>query len=416
MSSQRNQPNDQKPGGFPVDYRPKPLILRKASKEDHQDYIDSWITDRRTAIFRVREHGDRVQSGMLDNLSLEMIHRWQIAKIGRSPVAWMERDVTSAAMLLDHRSRRFGRRVHSSKSRERDWLDDMLSRSAECYEDFQPFSPQECQQANRAVVFAREWQRYLGTLLIRPPGAPPPATEPFPSCYSMPSASVSRIIAELAHCRPSGAFFYTRNDDDWIRSGGRPECRKPLNCPHCHARQTARLVERVGKGPWVESRQTGRQLVLVRVAVSTEGLQLSRFDLDEDRDRLGFDGWLRPSVEDYTASPGDETMIRNIDCNQSLDDSLTTIEVAQANQRLDQLVVRCQNAGMDGGIRFHAIGPKQRKFQHELSVVGEVTDENLSRFKAEFGVPRSHALLNDLPIECIVFAPSHTSAARVKPG
>lgn len=406
MSNQESQ------GGFPVDYN-KLRRRRRISPTDELDWhINSWIEERRAIILDVQESGHRVDSGKLDWLALDMAKRWMATHIGKSPIAWIERSVTFAAMLLDHRSRRFGRRVHTKKLNMEEFeLGYTTGWSAFTDAGFQSFSPMEFKQALLSMIFATEWQRYLYDLLIRPPGEPPPIGCHFPTMYSEPDETVSNFVAQLAHCRPCGAFWELPSYDEWCRLGGRETCRNPLHCPHCHARNVTQLVNRVLLGPWNESRRSGRRLALIRLTVSTKELQLCRAELAADRADLGFDGWLRDSTDEYYADPGDDTKFRNISCNQSFAYTLTRVEIRAASNRLKQLKERCQRAGITGGICFHNIGPKKRNFQHELVVVGELSLNN-NHFFDEFGRPETRSE-DCQPVEYVLFSPGHKSSARL---
>lgn len=399
--------------GVPINY----LKLRRHSLPRQSaaldEYIDDWIMQRRASIHDVREHGHRAEQGQLDALSLEMIERWNVSQIGRSPVAWMERSMTSAAMLLDFRSRRFGRRVNAKDNWENNTLDSSLSSLEDNCENFTRPTYSEYQQALASLVFAREYQRYLNTLLIRPPGSVPPENAAFPSFWSEPDSYVKRILAEIAHCRPVGAFLTPFMEDEWTRLGGRHECRKRTLCPHCHARYFSRLVERVQQGPWSSNRRQGRRLVLVRVSVSTEQLGLSKSQQAIEREVTGLDGWLRPSTSHYEATPGEETTIRNIDCGQDLHTALTPHEVRAASEVQKQLRDFCIGNGLSGGICFHAIGPRQRAYLHELSVVGEVSDADAARFARALGIETRTPELAGVPIECVAFSPGHAGAPRL---
>lgn len=397
-------------GGLPVDYKKlRPRKLPMGSPELDQHVFD-WIIERRMIIQHISEEGRRYPGGKLDWLSLDMVSRWAVIRIGNSPTAWMERSMTSAAMLQDYRSLRFGRRVHASNDNMEEYeLGYAINEPT--IDGYQPLSPAEFEQALIATVFAREWQRYLGTLLILPPGKDPPPNCAFPSTYSKPDELVSRVIAELAHCRPCGAFFKLFPSDEWAKLGGRNTCRMPLHCPHCHARNASRLVNRVLEGPWAERRSRRRRLALVRLVVSTEELGLGWMEQDEDRDSLGFGDWLRGNVDHFTADPGDETMIRNIRCQQSMEHTLTRVEVRAAKDAMKRLRERCVRAGIVDGICVHSIGPKDRNFQHELTVVGEL-GSNPDRFIEEFGTPASD-VEHGQAVEYILFATGHRGAVRL---
>ena len=117
----------------------------------------------------------------------------------------------------------------------------------------------------------------------------------------------------------------------------------------------------------------------------------------------------------YDSSPGDQTMIRNINVNQPIESALTPHELSTATKISKQLMKRCREAGMEGGLRFHSIGPKGRQFKHELAIVGEVRSRNIDCFASFFGAgdrnSNAPALAGE-PIECVV-APEYSDAARL---
>ncbi len=409
-----NEPAQNPFGGIKVEYLNKKRSRLPKRSLTFDEYIDDWITERRAILHDIRENGERTKQGQLDELSMEMLERWSILQVGHSPTAWMERSTTATAMLQDFRSRRFGRRVHASENRERYFLDCSLSSLADSFESYKPLSPVEYQQALSALVFAREWLRYLDTHLVRPPGLPAPEYAAMPSFWSEPDCETKRVLAELEHCRPVGAFFTLGCHDQWVLHGGREECRKKLICPHCHSRNASRLVERVNDGPWAESRRNGRRIALVRLSVSTNELNLSRDRQSSDRESLGMKEWLRESTPFYDADPGDETRIRNIDYDQDLTTALTPYEVSTAQELQSQLLDICVQSGLSGGIRFHSIGPRFKKYLHELSVVGEVSERDLDRFSQAFGVARGPCPeIDGSPIECVVFPTGHASSSRI---
>ncbi|MCA9030999.1 MAG: helix-turn-helix transcriptional regulator [Planctomycetaceae bacterium] len=399
--------------GIPVDYlnarRPK---LPERSPE-FDDYVDQWIARRQSAIDDVRRRGERAPQGQLNELSMEMIDRWGLLQIGNSPKAWMERSTVFSALMMDFRSRQFGRRVLAKDSDERSWLGAELSCLEQRGEPYKRPTPAEEKQALTSVVFAREYQNYLNQLLIRPPGDPPPANSAFPSFYAEPDSEVKRIIAELAHCRPCGAFFTWYLSDEWMRAGGRKECRKRSICPHCHARHVTRLVERVEAGPWAVARRRGRHLAFVRMAVTSEELNLSLRQQEADREDAGLYGWLRPSPREYESDPGDETMIRNIDCDQDLNNTLTRHEVRKAQEIQQQLIELCASNGLHNGMGFHSVGPRQKYFMHELSVVGEVSEIDIIRFSQAFGIDQRVPEIVFFFIECVVFPRGYAGSARL---
>jgi len=412
MSTEAASTNNQRPGGYPIDYSRRRWHRNPRNTPELTEYIEQWIAKRRGAIWEVRERGDHIDQGGLDQLSFHMVTRWSVAQCGNSSFAWMERASLFSAMLLDYRSRRFGRRALDEDLRYDFELYGTIPVESELNPEYHKFSDKENNQVSMAYAFASEWQRYLGTLLIRPPGDPPPDNYAFPTMYSAPDTEVKRFVAQLAHCRPAGAFFDVCRDQ-WILAGGRETCRKPLFCPNCHARQAGRLVERVQQGPWLPSRQRNRRLVLVRLAISTDQLNLSRVVQARERDQLGFYDWLRTSLDDYYASPGDEEMFQRIDCNQEMSHTLTPIEVNSAAGVLKQLVQLCKCHGLEGGLSFHNIGPAGRNYLHELCIVGEVKESNLSQFAAAFGVNAEPPELNGVAIESIIFASEYSNAARL---
>lgn len=403
----------QQPGGFPAEYRAERPRDYLSDPEKLDSLIEKWVSERRVEIKNIREHGERIEQGALDRASARVAERWQLISVGNSAAAWIERACTLSAMLLDFRSRQFGRRVVSEQVDERDALDAYLDMIRQTYDTFQPLSPQEYQQALASRVFAGQWFRYLGRLLIHPPGSPPPRLEPFPSWYDRPDRLVKRIVAELSHCRPSGAFYELYGTDEWRQAGGRSECQKPLHCPHCHARSVTRLVKRVENGPWANNLRTGSRLVLLRLSFDSSDLGLSFYEQDEDRDALGFGDWLSTSFPDYTPTPGDETIFHRIDCDQEMSYTLTRVEVRRAREVLNELVSLSRDAGIEGGLSFHAIGPRRRNFLHEVSVVGAVSLTHLRRFLDVFCSEDCVPSVGMFSVECVVFAEDQKDAARL---
>lgn len=403
----------QQPGGFPVDYQAKRPRFEPAGPEDLNLLIYDWVSERRIAIKDIREHGERISQGMLDRASARMSERWVLTSVGNSAAAWIERACTFSAMLLDFRSRQFGRRVLNEQTDERGDLDSHLDCMRQCHDDFKPLSSREYQQALASRVFAGQWFRYLGRLLIHPPGSPPPPWEPFPSCYDYPDELVSRMVAEFSHCRPCGAFYELYGSDEWRLTGGRSECRKPLHCPHCHARSVTRLVRRVENGPWSHDLRTGSRLVLLRLSFASPDLEMSSYAQNDDRDELEFGGWLRTSSPDYPAVSEDEKIFHRIECDQEMSYTLTRLEVRRAREVLNELVTLSRDAGIEGGLSFHAIGPRHRNFLHEVSVVGTVPPARLRQFQNAFCSEDSVPTVGMFPVECVVFAEGHKDAARL---
>ena len=403
----------QQPGGFPVEYQARRTRFAPAGPEDLNLLIHDWVIERRIAIKDIRENGERISQGTLDRASARMSDRWMLTSVGNSTAAWIERACTFSAMLLDFRSRQFGRRVLSEQVDEREDLESYLEGMRLCHEDFKPLSSREHQQALASRVFSGQWLQYLGRLLIHPPGLPPPPWEHFPSCYDAPDDLVSRMVAEFSHCRPCGAFYELYGSDEWRRTGGRSECRKPLHCPHCHARSVTRLVKRVENGPWNHDLRTGGRLVLLRLSFDSPDLEMSRNDQNDDRDELGFSDWLRTSPPDYTPVSEDEKIFHRIECDQEMSYTLTRLEVRRAREVLNELVTLSRNAGIEGGLSFHAIGPRRRNFLHEVCVVGTVPPARLRRFQDTFCSEDSAPTIGMFPVECVVFAEGHKDAARL---
>ena len=404
----------QQPGGFPVEYQAKrPRFDPTGSEGGLNSLIYDWVSERRIAIKDIRDHGERISQGMLDSASARMSERWVLTSVGNSAAAWIERACTFSAMLLDFRSRQFGRRVLSEQTDERGDLDCHLDLMRLSHDDFKPLSSREHQQALASRVFSRQWLRYLGRLLIHPPGSPPPPWEPFPSCYDYPDDLVSRMVAEFSHCRPCGAFYELCGSDEWRLTGGRSECRKPLHCPHCHARSVTRLVKRVENGPWNHDLRTGGRLVLLRLSFASPDLEMSWYDQNDDRDELGFGDWLRTSSPNYPAVSEDEKIFHRIECDQEMSYTLTRLEVRRAREVLNELVTLSRDAGIEGGLSFHAIGPRHRNFLHEVSVVGTVPPARLRQFQNAFCSEDSVPTVGMFPVECVVFAEGHKDAARL---
>ena len=423
----KKQFNERKrPGGVEVDYlATKPQKFRKTSALD--DVINDLVNGIQFTIRQIRDVADEPSHGQLDFSANEAFERWNLLQVGHSRSAWMERGVIFAAMLLDHRSRQFGRQAQQKNSGWRSMLDLHLGELAREDETFQRLSTVEYEQALFALVFSGQWQKYLNQLLIRPPGDPPPANAAFPQAWICPNDEVSRIITEMSYCRPVGAFFVPKPSNHWHQAGGRETCRKRLACPNCHATYAARLVHRVEQGPWRPERRHGKRLVFLRLAVSTEALIDTAVDVEDycmqqtmheeavdNRDLYQ----IRTTDyclfgDKYSGLPGDATMIANIDCDQSLNYTLTRHEVSVAHGLLKRLVRWCRRHGMAGGIQFHSIGPKGRNFLHELSVVGEIDDEHAANFMSIMCDEEHAQKLNAQSIEFIVFAREHADAARL---
>ena len=401
------------PGGAQLDYLARRKTRYVKRSQEFEAMVDKWISDRLDAIMKIRQLGNQGPQDAFDGFASDMSLRWHLLCVGTSPAAWIERDVTKSAVLMDFRSHRFGRRLRDEDSAERSLVEYQIESLGEDGGPFRQPEPALMEQAVAAGVFAVEWSRYLETLLIRPPGDPPPPTEPFPSFYSKPDREVATAIAELAHCRPAGAYYSILPNDEWLAAGGREECRKPLHCPHCHARHVSRLVQRIEQGPWEPDRRPGKRLAFVRVAVPTGDLGLSSDVQERERENLGFSGWLRSSTRRYTADPGDQTMIRNLDANQDLSWTLTPCEVKAADGLLDGLVARCRAHKMQGGIRFHTIGPRRRLYLHELAVVGELEEGDVAGFARHFGIGGHSPEVAGNPVECVIIAQEYSSAARL---
>lgn len=410
-----------RPGGVPINYNKGYARKTTCDASALIDCIDAWTDKRRDLLHGIRERPVGVDQSVFEPCVREMIDRYPLQALGRSPTAWIERSVTSAALLLDYRSRRFGRRLKQQSRWEHVEAQKLNCSVDSDRDDFRPLDAMEQQQATAAILFAAEWQRYLLQLLIRPPGDSPSDYEPFPSMYSEPDMEAKEIIARLAHCRPVGAFFAPPTTDTWLAAGGRETCRQPLHCPHCHARAVARLVGRINEGPMRNDRWHGKSLVLVRVGIPTELLNLSINRREKEREALGLDRWLRPSTPDYVAdSPAEqrtfsaEEMIRNVDTEQWPETALTPYEVAEAAKRLKRLVEFTREAGVTGGLRIHNIGPQGLVFRHELCVVGEVEDRDLPRFQSEFCIDNDRTpTLEGQPVECVVIPHRYGDAARL---
>ena len=152
----------------------------------------------------------KTPTGRLDALARDMFQRLVIIGVGHSPSAWMERNITVAAMLLDHRSRQLGCRLRS----ERSWAEHEVESSMQSHLEsatpktvFRPLNNVETSAAASSLVFALEWQRYLNKLFIRPPGEPLGIESvPFPQYHAPPSDEISMKIAELATVVPLACF------------------------------------------------------------------------------------------------------------------------------------------------------------------------------------------------------------------
>lgn len=377
-----------------------------------QCLCEDWIAKRRRVLLEIREHGARAEPGQLESLISSDLDRWFVDGVGKSRVAWMERAVTFSALLLDYRSKRFGKRLKDNGRWELATVNDNQEALVSHQGESARWTHDELRQVVSAVIFASEWGDCLNRLMVCPPKAEP--TPPEEADLHAEYPAFTRLLPELAHCRPCGVFFSRMLNDPWSTAGGRDECRRKLICPHCYARNATRLVERVEQGPWKESRRAGRQLVMIRVSVSTSDLSLDRNVQEGERTALGFSDWLAPGLPQYTGDAGNETMILNIDANQSIDDTLTPHELGVASDLLAQLTKQCRACGMEGGLRFHQIGPRHRRFLHELSVVGEIRTRNRTRimqaFCDESGQDNG---FHGHRAECIILPPAYADSARV---
>lgn len=430
--------------------------IEERARHEHpamSDYIENWIDQNHSVIRQLRERPELSEDtdGVLLNRARKSMDRLWLTKVGKFTGCWIERDVTIGAMLLDWRVKRIKQRLKQRGSWEENWASGENLHILEGSGEDPGVDKAQRKAAVAACVFAVEWQDYLLRLLVRPPRdpdveVPDPVDAAFATFndynFPCPEERAGRFLAELAHCRPGGAFFesagqdiWTRENaelvaefpnmgwhgqkDDWLRLGGRRECRRPTVCPHCFGRMVRRLVERINRGPWKPGRRRGSHLVLLRVSLSTSSLGLRESQLAEERRALGFDKWLRLSDpgRDYTAATREEAMIRYIDMEQHLTDTLTPTEISVARQAGQELLKWSKNLGMTGGIRTHTIGPRGRQFRHEICVVGEIRLDNLAhqrRFEEATGLPNGHAEKSILgqPIECLLMPKGMASAAR----
>ena len=210
----------QQPGGFPVEYQAKrPRFDPTSSEGGLNSLIYDWVSERRIAIKDIRDHGERISQGMLDSASARMSERWVLTSVGNSAAAWIERACTFSAMLLDFRSRQFGRRVLSEQTDERGDLDCHLDLMRLSHDDFKPLSSREHQQALASRVFSRQWLRYLGRLLIHPPGSPLPLGNPFHH------ATITQMIWSVEWSPSSRTVAHAARSTSFtaLTSGGWPE-------------------------------------------------------------------------------------------------------------------------------------------------------------------------------------------------
>jgi hypothetical protein len=396
-SSHQTSTNSAKPAGKTNYLKIEHSRLPKKT-EELQQLCDEWIRQRLSVLRDYNENGKRARAGQLDYLAEQSLDRLILCDVGMGRVPWMERSVTSVAMLLDYRSKRFGQRMLKHD-------DPVVHRVADqiMSDRWNGFDNEWCdlkvRQARAAWTFASEWQRYLNALLICPPK----------------SHRAKNILAEMAHCRPCGALFSSWKCDEWTIAGGREVCRKPLFCPHCNARSATRLVGQVEKGPWSKGRRAGKHLILLRVAISTPALNLKTSQLDFERDQAKYDQWLFLNYPEYYSDCPDGAKINRIESNQCLSHTLTTYEVRCADKISKDLVDLARSIGVTGGLRFHQIGPSQRQFQHELAIVGEVHDQYVPGLEERLGVGREVDTfrLHGQPVECVVVPGAYKDAARM---
>lgn len=395
-----NVPVEQPKSAAAPFYTRRPKFRRLPSNTPElEDYVAEWIAERQSAIGQLVVHGARAPEGRLWWLADDPLRRWHVLDVGNGRTAWMERAITSAATLMDFRTRNLSRRLRDRED----------PAAAFCLlDEEEQSSPAQRQQVRTALTFASEWERYLVQLMI----APWPATTPEDRL------PLNLLTAKLAHCRPVGAFFTHFLDDEWTEAGGREVCRKPLICPHCHARQTTRLVQRVEAGPWAETRRKGKHLVMFRIKIPTSSL-----DLDLDRLRQEQEphaSWIEAEPE-YSSDCPEEAMINRIGSDQDLAQTLTRCEMDAAASILTNLVQSAKDLGMEGGLRIHQVGPRMteagRRFLHELSVVGEIPSRDLACLSEYMGVDdddkRNVPQIAGQTIECVTVRGNCPDAARV---
>lgn len=420
------------------------------------EYVEGWINENQSVLRRLREQPNQFLDGdgALVEQARKSLDRWWLTNVGTTSGCWVERAVTSSAMLLDWRVARIGRRLKDCDSWEEFWASDQgfwITEKPGTADSDPAYDKARRHAVKAACAFAVEWQRYLLQLLLRPPrdpnmASPDPSREPlaaFNDCYfPCPDSRVARVLADLAHCRPAGAFFeavgrgewirdhaelidqfadagWPGQADDWLRLGGRPECRRPVLCPHCYARMVRRLVERIEAGPWRSGRRRSSRLVLLRVGIPTSSMRMDEGRLAGERRGLEFDKWLRLSdrIRDYTPATREEAMVRFVDMEQHLSDTLTPTEIAVARQALRTLLDWAKELGITGGISTHTIGPQGRQYRHELCIVGEIRlrdAEQLSGFRqsVELGGGYLEKAIFGQPIECVLMPRSLPSASR----
>ncbi len=447
----------------PPHERPHPLLhIRRI--EDHlrhehpfiQDYLENWIHQHRAVLQQLRELPMSLEDTdrAMVKQARTLMDRWRIDNVGTTTGCWIERDVTASALLMDYRVKRFGRRLKQNNSWEEYWaLGENLGILGDTNEltDKTQFSNAQRNAVVAACAFAVEWQEYLLWLLCRPPQdphvAPPdPTGDPLMAFWDYhfpyPDSRAARILVELGHCRPVGAFFDLagRNDwtadnrdiidefhnsgwpgqkDDWLRLGGAMECGRPTVCPHCHARMVRRLVERINKGPWKPGRRRNRQLILLRVSIPTPSLNLNEDRLALERLRLGYDRWLRLSDldRDYTPVTREEAKVRHIDMDQFITDTLAPTEIEVARQVGRELLSWAKEIGITGGVKTHTIGPRESQFHHEICIVGEIQfhdEAEKQRFFERVGIGDGHAqkTVCGQNIECVIMPKGMRSAPR----
>ena len=79
--------------------------VRRIAKDPdaYNEYVQDWSSRILNMIFRIKEGSCRSYDHQLKTQAMMMLQRHELQDLGRSPAAWMERDILFGAMLLDFR-------------------------------------------------------------------------------------------------------------------------------------------------------------------------------------------------------------------------------------------------------------------------------------------------------------------------
>ena len=393
--------------------------VRRIAKDPdaYNEYVQDWSSRILNMIFRIKEGSCRSYDHQLKTQAMMMLQRHELQDLGRSPAAWMERDILFGAMLLDFRVKMLKKEFAAPHHYIMEMIVGSLM-ALDLAEDDDPMmyaelSESDTKLAKKVLGFAGHWMNYLITLLIRPPGPLLP-NEAFPTTASRPRPEVRELVTRMAHCRPAGAFFVDRLRNRWRPVGGRDTCRTPLFCPHCHARRVVKLVDRIQKGPWKIQSSSGKRLVFFRLTVGSDDLQLEEAVLQSEYQEMINLDQIRTSTEYYEEDPevasDDEMMIQRYQTNLSVNSAMTRHELDKAASILRQAVRFLRSRDISGGIQVHSIGPRRRNFQHELSIVGEISADSAANLLDLISIPISTGM--NLPVEILIFPSGQKNAVR----